>query len=69
MPVKWGHQRIQMKIIFFLLFALLITACLETLEVASSKEAIAQKKIQNNKSEALRAQENYIKLQRQRKND
>jgi len=58
-----------MKILFLLLFSLLATACMETPEAPSSKEILAQEKIQNNKTEAQKAQEAYLKLQKQRNNE
>lgn len=50
-------------IIFIVLFTL---GCTETPEVPSSKEVLAKEKIQFNKTEAQQAQDDYIKLQRQR---
>jgi NADH:ubiquinone oxidoreductase subunit B-like Fe-S oxidoreductase len=58
-----------MKIIFLLLFSFFVTSCIETPETPSSKEVLAQEKIQNNKTEAQKAQEEYIKLQKQRNNE
>jgi len=58
-----------MKILFLLLFGLFITACIETPEAPSSKEVLAQEKIQVNKSEAQKAKEAYLKLQKQRNNE
>ena len=53
--------------LYFLFFTTLWTAgCMTTPETPNSKELIAKEKIQYNKSEALQAQDNYIKLQRQR---
>ncbi len=58
-----------MKIIFLLLFNFFITACMNTPEAPSSKAIVAQRQIQNNKSEAQKAQKEYIKLQKQRNNE
>ena len=58
-----------MKVIFLLLLSLFITACMETPETPSSKEILAQEKIQNNKTEAQNAKEAYLKLQKQRNNE
>ena len=58
-----------MKVLFLLLFSLFVSACMETPEAPSSKEVLAQEKIQNNKTEAQRAREAYLKLQKQRNNE
>jgi len=58
-----------MKVIFLLLLSLFTTACMETPETPSSKEILAQEKIQNNKTEAQNAKEAYLKLQKQRNNE
>ena len=58
-----------MKVLFLLLFSLFISACMETPEAPSSKEVLAQEKIQNNKTEAQKAREAYLKLQKQRNNE
>ncbi len=58
-----------MKILFLLLFSLIITACMQAPEAPTSKEVDAQEKIQNNKTEAKKAQEDYIRLQKQRNNE
>ena len=53
-----------MRLHFFII--LFIVGCVETPEVSSSKEILAKEKIQSNKTEAQQAQDDYIKLQRQR---
>jgi len=58
-----------MKVFFLLLISLFMTACMETPEAPSSKEVLAQEKIQNNKTEAKNAKEAYLKLQKQRNNE
>jgi len=58
-----------MKVLFLLLFALFVSACMEIPETPSSKEVLAQEKIQNNKTEAQKARESYLKLQKQRNNE
>jgi len=55
-----------MRLYFLLFTTLWIVGCMNTPESPNLKELIAKEKIQYNKSEALQAQDNYIKLQRQR---
>jgi starvation-inducible outer membrane lipoprotein len=51
-----------MKFYFLLIFTLVLTGCLDTPE-------LAKEKIENNKYIAVKEQEKYLKLQKQRKND
>ena len=50
-------------LICILLFSL---GCNQTPEAPAPKEILVKEKIQNNKAEAQKAQEAYLKLQRQR---
>ena len=55
---------------FFAFFTIFfMSGCMETPEISSSKEVTAQKQIASNKSEAQKAKEEYIKLQKQRKHE
>ena len=56
-----------MHLLFSIFMIFFITGCIQNPEVPSSKEALAKEKIELNKTEAQQAQDNYIKLQRQRK--
>jgi len=58
-----------MKVFFLFLISFLIVGCMETLDAPVSKEISAQKKIQNNKTEAQKAKEAYLRLQKQRNNE
>jgi len=58
-----------MRLFFISLILLFISGCMETPELSSSKEIIAQDQIQTNKNEAQKAKEEYIKLQKQRSNE
>ena len=58
-----------MKVFFSLIFSFLLSSCMQTPDVPFSKEKHVQTKIQNNKSEANRAKEAYLKLQKQRNNE
>ena len=56
--------------LYFLLFTALFTiVCIKTPDTPLSKEIVAKEKIQDNKTEALLAQDEYLKLQKQRDND
>ena len=54
-----------------ILLILLITliGCTETPEVSATQSVVAQDQIESNKNEATQAQEEYLKLQKQRQND
>ncbi len=58
-----------MRLLFISFLLLLISGCMETPELSSSKEVIAQDQIKSNKTEAQKAQDEYIKLQKQRSNE
>jgi outer membrane biogenesis lipoprotein LolB len=58
-----------MKFYFLLIFAFLLTACLDTPEIPTAKKVQAKEKIENNKYTAIKEQETYLKLQRKRQND
>ena len=58
-----------MKFYFLLIFTFLLTACLDTPEIPTAKKDQAKEKIENNKYTAIKEQEAYLKLQRQREND
>ena len=55
----------------FILLILLISlmGCTETPEVSTTKSVAAQDQIESNKNEAKQAQNEYLKLQKQRRND
>jgi NADH:ubiquinone oxidoreductase subunit B-like Fe-S oxidoreductase len=55
-----------MKIALLSLLILLLCGCMETPEAPASKEILAKEKIQNNKTEAQIAKEEYLKLQKHR---
>jgi len=55
-----------MKIFLLLFISFLLVGCMKTPEVPASKEVVATKKIQNNKTESEIAKEEYLKLQRSR---
>ncbi len=58
-----------MRFCLLSLILLLATGCMESPKPSSSKESIAQDQIQSNKTEAEKAKEEYMKLQRQRQNN
>ena len=58
-----------MRLLFISFLLLLISGCMETPELSSSKEVIAQDQIKSNKTEAQKAQDEYIKLKKQRSNE
>jgi len=47
--------------------AFIIIGCMETPEISTSQESLTREKILKNQSEAKKAQEEYLKLQRQRR--
>jgi len=47
--------------------AFIIIACMETPEISTSQESLTREKILKNQTEAKKAQEEYLKLQRQRR--
>jgi len=49
-----------------LLTVLIINGCMETPEISTSQESISREKVIKNQTEAKKAQEEYLKLQRQR---
>lgn len=55
-----------MKPYFLLCLILFFSSCVETPEVATSKEIIAKEKIKENQTETRIAQEEYLKLQSRR---
>jgi len=55
-----------MRLLFISFILLLISGCMKTPEFSSSKEVIAQDQIKSNKTEAEKAKEEYIELQKQR---
>ena len=58
-----------MKFYFLLIFTFILTSCLDKPEISSSKKDQAKEKIENNKYTAIKEQEAYLKLQKQRGND
>lgn len=57
----------QLLLITFIL--LLFSGCVETLELPSSKEKVAENQIKLNQTEAQKAKEEYMALQKQRNNE
>jgi hypothetical protein len=56
-----------MRSLFYcFLFLFFLWGCAETPEVPSSKDITAKNQIMTNKTEAQKAQEEYLKLQQQR---
>jgi len=55
-----------MKYYLFICTLLFTLGCSPSAEPPVSKEILAKEKIQNNKAEAQKAQDAYLKLQRQR---
>ena len=55
--------------LIFISFILLLSGCMETPEVSSSKEVIAKDHIKSNQTEAQKAKEEYSNLQKKRHND
>jgi len=58
-----------MRLLFISFILLFISGCMETPEPSSSKEVIAQDQIKSNITEAEKAKEEYIELQKQRKSE
>lgn len=58
-----------MKFYLLLIFTFILTSCLDTPELPTSKKDQAKEKIENNKYTAIKEQEEYLKLQKQREND
>ena len=58
-----------MKYYMLLILTLILTGCLDTPEIPTSKKHQAKEKIKNNIYTAIKEQEAYLKLQRQREND
>jgi len=58
-----------MRLLFISLILLFISGCMETPELSPSKEVIAKDQIKSNKTEAQKAKEEYIDLQKQRDNE
>ena len=58
-----------MRLLFISLILLMISGCMETPELSSSKEMTAQDQIKSNKTEAQKAKDEYIALQKQRKSE
>ena len=55
-----------MRLLLLSFILLFISGCMETPELSSSKEVIAQDQIKSNKVESQKAQEEYSQLQKQR---
>ena len=58
-----------MRLLLFSFILLFISGCMETPELSSSKEAIAQDQIKSNQTESEKAKEEYIQLQKQRSSE
>ena len=58
-----------MRLLLLSFLLLFISGCMETPELSSSKEVVAQDQIKSNKTEAQKAKEEYTKLQKQRINE
>jgi NADH:ubiquinone oxidoreductase subunit B-like Fe-S oxidoreductase len=58
-----------MRLLFISVILLFIAGCMETPELSPSKEVIAQDQIKTNLTEAEKAKEEYIKLQKQRSSE
>jgi len=58
-----------MKFYFLLVLTFILTGCLDTPEIPSTKKNQAKEKIETNKHTAMKEQEAYLKLQKQREND
>ena len=58
-----------MRLLFISLILLFISGCMETPELSPSKEVIAQDQIKSNITEAEKAKEEYVEIQKQRKNE
>ena len=58
-----------MRLLFIFFILLLVSGCMETPELSSSKEVIAQDQIKANQTEAEKAKEEYVKLQKQRSSE
>ncbi len=58
-----------MRLLLLSIILLLISGCMETPELSSSKEVVAQDQIKSNRTEAEKAKEEYIQLQKQRGNN
>ena len=56
-----------MRLYFSLFMLLFIWGCMETLEIPPLKEETAKKTIQDNKTEAEKAKDAYLKLQQKRR--
>ncbi len=55
-----------MRLLFILFISLFISGCMETPELSSSKETVAQDQIKSNKTDADAAKREYLALQIQR---
>jgi len=55
-----------MKYNYLLLSILILSGCMNTSEISHTNEKSTQKLIQNNKTEAQKAQNDYKKLQEER---
>ncbi len=58
-----------MRLLLLTFILLFISGCMETPELSPSKEVIAQDQIKTNQTEAEKAKEEYIKLQKQRNSE
>ncbi len=58
-----------MRLLLLSFILLFISGCMETPEISSSKEVIAQDQIKSNQTEAEKAKAEYSKLQKQRSNE
>ena len=55
-----------MRSLFIFLILLIISGCMETPDLSSSKEKVAKDQIKSNQTEAEKAQNEYLSLQKQR---
>ena len=55
-----------MRISFIISILFIISGCMETPELSSSKETVAKEQIKKNRTEAQKAKEEYERLQKQR---
>jgi len=58
-----------MKFYLLVIFIFILTACLDTPEIPTTEKYQAKKIIENNKFNAIKEKEKYLRLQRQREND
>ena len=51
---------------YFMVFTVFFLGCVETIELSYTQEKVTENQIKDNKQDALKAKESYLKLQRQR---